>query len=105
MDIESNDRVSWEERGQLGTSLCGQSYRKVTLFPPTMNDEAQKQTVNLSSKCDYLCMDNMTSKTDRSILFFFAKRKFVERFHIKLNMTSIANETEPCKEPLRREEW
>ena len=43
MDIESNDRVSWEERGQLGRSLCSQSDRKVTLIPPTMNDEAQKQ--------------------------------------------------------------
>ena len=41
---------------------------------------------------------------DRSIVFFFGKRKFVESFNITLNMTSIANETEPCKEPLWRED-
>ena len=42
-------------------------------------------------------MDNMTSRTDRSIkVFFFGKRKFVGSVHITLNMTLIANETEPC---------
>ena len=95
--IKSNGGVSWEEGGQLGRSLCGQSDRKVTLFAISMNDDAQKQTVNFWSKCDYLCMDNMTSRTDRSIkVFFFGKRKFVGSVHITLNMTLIANETEPC---------
>ena len=44
--IKSNGGVSWEEGGQLGRSLCGQSDRKVTLFAISMNDDAQKQTVN-----------------------------------------------------------
>ena len=108
--IKSNGGVSWEEGGQLGRSLCGQSDRKVTLFAISMNDDAQKQTVNFWSKCDYLCMDNMTelnwTRTDRSIkVFFFGKRKFVGSVHIiTLNMTLIANETEPCLEPLWRED-
>ena len=41
--IKSNGGVSWEEGGQLGRSLCGQSDRKVTLFPLTMNDEARNK--------------------------------------------------------------
>ena len=44
--IKSNGGVSWEEGGQLGRSLCGQSDRKVTLCISSyyaMNDEARNK--------------------------------------------------------------
>ena len=51
------------------------------------------ETVNLSSKCDYLYMDNMTSKTDRSKLFFFGKIRGKFSYQVKYDIDSQWNRT------------
>ena len=89
--IQWRSELGGEERRQL--CLCGQSYRKVTLFPPTMNDEAQKQWTFQANVTIYTWT---TWHQKLIVLNYSSSEKFVESFHIKLNMTSIANETEPC---------
>ena len=59
-----------------------------------MNDEARNKQSTFEANVTIYARTK--SHQDRSIVFFFGKRKFVESFNITLNMTSIANETEPC---------
>ena len=106
--IKSNRGAEWVGRREgswVEVSAASQTGKWHYVFPLTMLWTMKPETNSQPLKQMWLTIHAWTKwHQDRSIVFFFGKRKCVESFHITLNMTSIANETEPCKEPLWRED-